>query len=160
MIETGAMMGAEESGGYGFGMHLPERDGIYADLLLLDLFLRERDRGRWPTSRMLEAFHELAGPSFYRRVDIHFQRAEYDAVKHRLLVDLKAKAPATLVGQAVTRTQSLTTNDGFKFFIADGSWLLVRSSGTEPLVRVYTEATSPELREAMIGAGEQLARGG
>ena len=48
MIETGAMMGGEESGGYGFGMHLPERDGIYADLLLLDLFVRERDAGRWP----------------------------------------------------------------------------------------------------------------
>ena len=51
MIETGAMMGAEESGGFGFGMHLPERDGIYADLLLLDLFLRERAAGRWPVSR-------------------------------------------------------------------------------------------------------------
>ena len=50
MIETGAMMGAEESGGFGFGMHLPERDGIYADLLLLDLFLRERAAGRWPVS--------------------------------------------------------------------------------------------------------------
>ena len=51
MIETGAMMGGEESGGYGFGMHLPERDGIYADLLLLDLFLRERAAGRWPVSK-------------------------------------------------------------------------------------------------------------
>ena len=159
MIETGAMMGAEESGGYGFGMHLPERDGIYADLLLLDLFLRERERGVWPVSKILEAFHELAGPSLYRRVDIHFQRAEYDGVKRHLLVDLREKAPASLAGQAVTRTQALTTNDGFKFFIADGSWLLVRTSGTEPLVRVYTEATSPEVREAMIEAGERLARG-
>ena len=51
MIETGAMLGAEESGGFGFGMHLPERDGIYADLCLLDLFLRERERGRAPVSR-------------------------------------------------------------------------------------------------------------
>ena len=51
MIETGAMMGGEESGGFGFGMHLPERDGIYADLLLLDLFLRERAAGRAPVSR-------------------------------------------------------------------------------------------------------------
>ena len=51
MIETGAMMGGEESGGYGFGMHLPERDGIYADLLLLDLFIREREAGRWPVSQ-------------------------------------------------------------------------------------------------------------
>ena len=53
MIETGAMMGGEESGGFGFGMHLPERDGIYADLLLLDLFLRERAAGRWPASRAI-----------------------------------------------------------------------------------------------------------
>ena len=71
MIETGAMLGAEESGGFGFGMHLPERDGVYADLCLLDLFLRERERGRTPVSRAMEAFHELAGPSFYRRIDVH-----------------------------------------------------------------------------------------
>ena len=55
MIETGAMMGAEESGGFGFGMHLPERDGIYADLLLLDLFLREKAAGRWPVSKAIAA---------------------------------------------------------------------------------------------------------
>jgi phosphomannomutase len=160
MIETGAMMGGEESGGFGFGMHLPERDGIYADLLLLDLFLRERERGRWPVSAMLKAFHELAGPSFYRRVDIHFDRATYEGVKRHVLVDLKEKAPMSLAGQAITRMQALTTNDGFKFFIADGSWLLVRASGTEPLIRVYTEATSPEVREAILGSGEQLVRGG
>jgi phosphomannomutase len=160
MTETGAMMGAEESGGFGFGMHLPERDGIYADLMLLDLFLRERERGVWPVSKIMERFHEIAGPSFYRRVDIHFTRAEYDAVKRHVLVDLREKAPATLAGQAVTSTQPLSTNDGFKFFIADGSWLLVRASGTEPLMRVYTEATSPEVREAIIASGEQLVRGG
>ena len=62
MIETGAMMGGEESGGYGFGMHLPERDGIYADLMLLDLFLRERAAGRWPVSRAIAHLHEIAGP--------------------------------------------------------------------------------------------------
>jgi len=160
MIETGAMMGAEESGGFGFGMHLPERDGVYADLLLLDLFMRVRERGVWPVSKIMETFHEIAGPSFYRRVDIHFQRSEYDAVKRHVLVDLLEKAPATLAGQAVASTQPLATNDGFKFFIADGSWLLVRASGTEPLMRVYTEATSPEVREAIIAAGEQLVRGG
>jgi phosphomannomutase len=59
----------------------------------------------------------------------------------------------------VTRTQSLDTKDGFKFFVADGSWLLVRTSGTEPLVRVYTEATSEQNREAMLEAGERLVRG-
>ena len=53
----------------------------------------------------------------------------------------------------------LDTGDGFKFFLADGSWLLIRTSGTEPLVRVYTEATSAELRDAMLVAGERLVRG-
>jgi phosphomannomutase len=159
MIETGAMMGAEESGGYGFGMHLPERDGIYADLMLLDLFLREKARGVWPVSRILARFHELAGASFYLRVDVHVDRAAYDAVKRRLLVDLKTHAPETLAGRPVVRSQELTTNDGTKFFVDDGSWLLVRASGTEPLVRVYTEASSAPMRDAMLAAGERLVRG-
>ncbi len=159
MIETGAMMGAEESGGYGFGMHLPERDGIYADLLLLDLFLREREAGRWPVSRAIEWFHGIAGPSFYRRVDVHFDRPHYAEAKRRLLVDLHEQAPAELAGQPVTRTVPLDTGDGFKFWVGDGSWLLVRASGTEPLVRIYTEATSESTREAMLVAGEQLVRG-
>ena len=85
MIETGAMMGGEESGGFGFGMHLPERDGIYADLLLLDLFVRERAAGRWPVSRAVEHLHEIAGPSFYLREDVHADRADYPALKERLL---------------------------------------------------------------------------
>jgi phosphomannomutase len=159
MIETGAMMGAEESGGYGFGMHLPERDGVYADLLLLDLFLREKAAGRWPVSKAIEHFHEIAGPSWYRRIDVHIAREEYAGVKRRLLEELVSNAPSELAGQPVTRTQSLDTRDGFKFFVADGSWLLVRTSGTEPLVRVYTEATSEQNREAMLEAGERLVRG-
>ena len=159
MIETGAMYGGEESGGYGFGMHLPERDGIYADLLLLDLFLRERAAGRWPVSRAIEHLHEIAGPSFYQRVDIHVDRAVYPSVKERLLVELVERAPGELAGQPVTRTEELTTGDGFKFFIADGSWLLVRFSGTEPLVRVYTEATSQPAADACVAAGEALVRG-
>ncbi len=159
MIETGAMLGAEESGGFGFGMHLPERDGVYADLMLLDLFLRERAAGRWPVSRAIEHFHELAGPSFYRRIDVHVDRAEYPEVKRRLLVDLRAQAPAELAGQPVVRTLPLETGDGFKFWVDDGSWLLVRASGTEPLVRVYTEATSATTQDAMLQAGERLVRG-
>jgi phosphomannomutase len=159
MIETGAMMGAEESGGFGFGMHLPERDGIYADLLLLDLFLRERAAGRWPVSRIMEHFHELAGPSWYLRVDVHVERALYPETKRRLLVDLRDATPAELAGRPVARTVALDTGDGFKFFLDDGSWLLIRASGTEPLVRVYTEATSASLRDALLVAGEQLVRG-
>jgi phosphomannomutase len=159
MIETGAMMGAEESGGFGFGMHLPERDGVYADLLLLDLFLREGAAGRRPVSRAIELFHDLAGPSWYRRIDVHVERAAYPETKRRLLVDLRAHAPTDLAGQPVVRVLPLETADGFKFWVGDGSWLLVRASGTEPLVRVYTEATSEATQEAMLVAGERLVRG-
>jgi len=159
MIATGAMLGAEESGGFGFGMHLPERDGIYADLMLLELFLAEKAAGRWPVSKAIAHFHELAGPSFYRRIDVHVDRAIYDETKRRLLVELREQAPADLDGHPIARTVPLDTNDGFKFFLADGTWLLIRTSGTEPLVRVYTEATSAELREAMLAAGERLVRG-
>ena len=159
MIESGAMMGAEESGGFGFGMHLPERDGVYADLMLLDLFLRERAAGRWPVSSAIDQFHALAGPSFYRRIDVHVDRAAYPETKRRLLVDLREQTPANLAGAPVERTVALDTNDGYKFFLDDGSWLLVRASGTEPLVRVYTEATSAEIRDAMVDAGERLVRG-
>jgi phosphomannomutase len=160
MIETGAMLGGEESGGYGFRMHLPERDGIYADLLLLDLALRERDAGRWPVSAIVRHLHELAGESFYLRIDIHVDRAAYGALKERLLVELRERAPGTIAGQDVVRSLTLDTNDGFKWWTEDGSWLLVRFSGTEPLVRVYVEATSPERRDAMLGEGERLVRAG
>jgi phosphomannomutase len=158
MIETGAMMGGEESGGFGFGMHLPERDGIFTDLMLLDLFLREKEAGRWPASRAIAHLHEIAGPSSYRRVDIHFDRAVYPALKDRLLVELPQRAPADLAGRPVVRTQTLPTNDGFKFFADDGSWLLVRFSGTEPLVRVYTEAASAAAVDANLAAGEAIVR--
>ena len=74
-------------------------------------------------------------------------------------VDLREQTPANLAGAPVARTVALDTNDGYKFFLEDGSWLLVRASGTEPLVRVYTEATSAEIRDAMVDAGERLVRG-
>jgi phosphomannomutase len=159
MIETGAMMGGEESGGYGFGMHLPERDGIYANLLLLDLFVREREQGRWPVSAAVEHLHSIAGPSFYLRTDVHVERDAYPALKDRLLVELAEQAPEAVAGRPVVRTDTLSTNDGFKFWLDDGSWLLVRFSGTEPLVRVYAEATNADLRDAILVEGGALVRG-
>jgi len=159
MIETGAMLGAEESGGFGFGMHLPERDGVYADLMLLDLFLQERAAGRWPVSKAIEHFHELAGPSWYLRVDVHVERSEYAETRRHILVGLADEPPTELAGEIVARTLALETGDGFKFWLADGSWLLIRASGTEPLVRVYVEATTETSRDALLGAGERLVRG-
>jgi len=160
MIETGAMLGAEESGGFGFGMHLPERDGIYADLLLIDLFARDREAGRWPVYKAVAHLREIAGPSFYLRTDVHVDRAAYPALKDRLLVELVEQAPESIAGQGVVKTDELTTKDGFKYWLADGSWLLVRFSGTEPLVRVYAEATSADLRDAMLAEGGELVTGG
>jgi phosphomannomutase len=159
MIETGAMMGGEESGGFGFGMHLPERDGVFTDLMLLDLFLREKDSGRWPVSKAIAHMHEIAGPSSYRRLDVHVDRDAYPAIKTRLLAELPKTAPKSLAGGPVVRTQALSTNDGFKFFAADGSWLLIRFSGTEPLVRVYTEAASYADVDANLSTGELIVRG-
>ena len=158
MIETGAMMGGEESGGFGFGMHLPERDGIFADLMLLDLFVCERAAGRWPASKAIAHLHEIAGPSSYRRLDIHFDRAVYPALKTRLLAELPDRAPAHLAGRPVVRTVPLSTNDGFKFFADDGSWLLVRFSGTEPLVRVYTEAATSAAVDANLATGREIVQ--
>ena len=159
MIETGAMMGGEESGGYGFGMHLPERDGVYADLLLLDLFIREREAGRWPVSSAVQHLHDIAGPSYYLRTDVHADRTTYPALKDRLMIELREQAPSTLAGQPVVRTDALSTNDGFKFWCADGSWLLVRFSGTEPLVRVYAEATTVAMRDALLTEGGRFVTG-
>jgi phosphomannomutase len=92
-------------------------------------------------------------------VDVHFDRAVYPALKDRLLVELPQKAPTELAGRPVVRTQTLSTNDGFKFFADDGSWLLVRFSGTEPLVRVYTEAVSAAAVDSNLAAGEAIVRG-
>jgi phosphomannomutase len=69
------------------------------------------------------------------------------------MVELREHAPASLAGQKVVRTDALSTNDGFKFWVEDGSWLLVRFSGTEPLVRVYAEATTAELRDQLLAEG-------
>jgi phosphomannomutase len=158
MIETGASMGGEESGGYGFKMHLPERDGIFADLLLLDLLIRERALGRPTMSSVMEHVASIAGASYYLRIDVHIDRAAYPAVKERLATELVGNPPSSIGSHAV-RAVPLTTNDGVKFFTTDGSWLLVRFSGTEPLVRVYAEATSAELRDELLVIGERLARG-
>ena len=122
MIETGAMMGGEESGGYGFGMHLPERDGIYADLLLLDLFVREREAGRWPVSAAVAHLHDIAGPSFYLRDDVHTDRASYPALKARLLVELGEHAPATLGGRPVVRDGR--AGHGRRLQVLGRRWLL------------------------------------
>ena len=160
MIETGAMLGAEESGGFGFGMHLPERDGIYADLCLLDLFLRERERGRSPVSRAMEAFHELAGPSFYRRIDVHVDRPSYDAVKQRVLVGLRESPPTDVGGEPIARTQWLDTATASSGSSPTDRGCSCGRAGPSRSSASTRRRPRPPCATSSSSPGEQLVRGG
>jgi phosphomannomutase len=153
MTETNAVIGGEESGGFGFGMHIPERDGLASGLFLLDLWLTKGKQA----SEVLAELQDLAGPSYYNRIDIRFSREGYDQVKADTLARLEHEAPEALAGQAVERRMALETKDGFKFYRSDGSWLLIRFSGTEALLRIYVEARSPEDVEALLDEGRRIA---
>ncbi|MGH2449799.1 MAG: phosphoglucomutase/phosphomannomutase family protein [Candidatus Limnocylindria bacterium] len=152
MQETGAMMGGEESGGFGFAMHLPERDGLVADLFILDFMVRTKKR----PSQLIAELMNLAGPSSYLRRDIHFEAASYAKAKERIMRRLADERPERLAGVPVERIVQLDTRDGTKFFREDGTWLLVRLSGTEPLVRVYAETTRPEELKPLLDEGEKM----
>ena len=152
MQETGAMMGGEESGGFGFAMHLPERDGIVADLFFLDFMLRTRKK----PSQLVAELMEIAGPSAYQRVDVHMDAASYGERKPAIMADLAAAEPPALAGMPLARKVMLDTKDGAKFFRADGSWLLVRLSGTEPLVRVYAETKDDRDLTPLLDEGQRM----
>ncbi|MGH2418239.1 MAG: phosphoglucomutase/phosphomannomutase family protein, partial [Candidatus Limnocylindria bacterium] len=156
MTETNAVIGGEESGGFGFGMHIPERDGLAAGLFLLDLWL---SKGK-EASEVLAELQALAGPSYYDRTDIRFKREVYEGVKRDTLGRLEHEAPSELAGVPVVSRMTLDTRDGFKFYRQDGSWLLIRFSGTEALLRIYVEARSPEDVEALMAEGREIAAAG
>jgi phosphomannomutase len=155
MIETDAMMGGEESGGFGFAMHLPERDGIVADLFFLDFMHQTKKK----PSQLIAELMDMVGPSFYLRRDLHLEAATYAQKKIAIMQRLASEKPAELGGHKVAKTVQLDTGDGVKFFVDDGSWLLIRLSGTEPLVRVYTETRRQDEVKAMLDAGEGMVKG-
>src|SRR5881296_293151 len=156
MQETGAMMGGEESGGFGFAMHLPERDGIVADLFFLDFMLKTKKK----PSQLIAELMALAGPSFYNRRDLHRDPARYQQEKVEIMKRLDQARPRELAGHIVKRVVPLDTKDGVKFFVDDGSWLLMRLSGTEPLVRVYAETRAMAEIKPMLDAGERMVNDG
>ncbi len=145
MIETGAIAAGEESGGYSFGEHLPERDGCYAGLLFLDLLART---GKTP-SQMVQELYSKVGEHFYDRIDVHLEPGQRESAIARVA----AATPDALAGHKVTRRDSI---DGFRFE-TDAGWLLVRPSGTEPLLRIYTETTDQALVKPLLQAGRELA---
>jgi alpha-D-glucose phosphate-specific phosphoglucomutase len=146
MQQNDAMIGGEESGGYAFRGHIPERDGVLAGLYLLEMML-DYDM---PLSAIVLHLQEIAGPSYYDRIDVRFPEEKRADVLERFA----GEHPKDIAGEAVDHVQ---TTDGFKYFLADGSWLLVRSSGTEPLIRLYTEASSPDMAQRVLAAGKEMA---
>jgi phosphomannomutase len=149
MQETDAILGGEESGGFAFRGHIPERDGILAGLMMAQMIV---DYGM-PLSRILAHLEELVGPHAYNRHDMTFPRDGYEERKAEIYERMKALRPETLAGTRVVRVRD---DDGFKFYLEDGSWVLMRMSGTEPLMRVYSEAPTPQRVAELIGAMEEL----
>ncbi len=144
MLETDAMMGGEESGGFAF-RGLPERDGILAGLYLLDFVVRT---GKKP-SELLAWLYEKVGGHYYDRIDNTFDAGRRAEIRKRLAHD-----PAELAGFRVTR---VNRTDGYKFELEGAGWLLIRFSGTEPLIRVYTETTRQDKVQDILQAGLALA---
>lgn len=145
MLETNAMLGGEESGGYAFRGHVPERDGILAGLFILDMMV---GLGKKP-SELLSALFEKVGPHYYDRVDTPFSGDRKS--REQKIIDSK---PSTIGGIKVL---NLDTTDGFKFNLEDGGWLLIRFSGTEPIMRVYCETMHQECVQDILNDGLRIA---
>jgi phosphomannomutase len=148
MLKDDILIGAEESGGIGVKGHIPERDGILNSLLFLEAIVTS---GK-PPSEMLRDLHHEFGEFHFGRRDLQIEMS----VGQSLIERLATAAPNELVGYKITGVE---TTDGTKLQFDDESWLLFRQSGTEPMLRIYSEATSVEKSNALLAAGEQLAHG-
>jgi alpha-D-glucose phosphate-specific phosphoglucomutase len=146
MIAQNALIGGEESGGYGFRGHIPERDAIPAGLYFLDFMVKT---GRTP-SQLLNYLYSKVGEHYYDRIDLHFPEEKRQAIINRV----RAGEPKSIENIKVTRVDA---QDGFRFILADNSWLLIRFSGTEPILRIYAETNDTERLKRMLQFGRELA---
>ncbi|MBM4438539.1 MAG: phosphoglucomutase/phosphomannomutase family protein [Actinobacteria bacterium] len=147
MRELDAAMGGEESGGYVFGPHMPERDGLVAALYFLDLMARE---DKTPAQLVTQLFRTLGREYHYRRDDLTFPADQRTTIEQRV----RAWTPSRIDGGAVVRRN---TEDGYKYYLDDESWLLIRFSGTEPLLRIYCETTSAARVATLLRIGRATA---
>lgn len=145
MVETGAIMGGEESGGFGFSGHIPERDGVLAGLFLLDLMIKLQKS----PAQLIEYLYSLVGPHYYDRVDVELLPEQREAA----LARVKSSKPEQIAGLKVTHIDTL---DGFRYVLDDEGWLLIRFSGTEPLIRIYTETTDGTKVQAILAEGKKI----
>jgi len=146
MLVENALIGGEESGGYGFRGHMPERDGILAGFYFLDLMLKT---GKTP-SELLDYLYSKVGPHYFNRVDVKFPASERQAIINRI----KDSFPESIDGVKVVE---MDARDGFRFVLDDTTWLLIRFSGTEPVLRTYAESDSPARVEKLLELGKELA---
>jgi phosphomannomutase len=146
MRETDALLAGEESGGYAIRGHVPERDGLLSGLLILEAMVRTGQR----PSELLQALYAEVGTHEYDRVDITLRGAERDAIRERVA----QAAPERIAGLRVVGRDQL---DGFRFELEGGWWLLLRFSGTEPLLRIYAELPSMEQVQAALAEGQALS---
>ena len=146
MLAENALIGGEESGGFGFRGHVPERDGILANLYFLDLLIKT---GKTP-SELIDYLYSKVGPHYYQRIDAKFPEDERQTIIERLRHD----SPESIDGVKVVK---IDTADGFRFTLADTTWLLIRFSGTEPVLRIYAESDSPARVERLLELGKELA---
>ena len=147
MIKGGVLLGAEESGGIGFPGHIPERDGIAAGLMLLELLATERVS----VNKLIARLEKQFGPHRYGRIDTHFPLEKRGA----LMEFLKKNPPAKLLRSPLA---DMKTYDGVKFVAQDTSWLMLRGSGTEPILRIYAEAASDANVQKLLKLGIHLTR--
>jgi phosphomannomutase len=147
MLKGNVLLGFEESGGIGFPGHIPERDGILAGLMLLELLATERK----PVTRLLAGLEKEFGPHRYARIDAAFPLEKRAA----LIAHLKDHPPARLLRSPVGDVKSF---DGIKFIAQDTSWLMIRGSGTEPILRIYAEAKSDADAQSLVRLGARLAK--
>jgi alpha-D-glucose phosphate-specific phosphoglucomutase len=146
MLETDALIGGEESGGYAFRGNVPERDGILAGLYILDMMVRT---GKKPTQLLQALFDKVGGEYFYERIDTPFSGDRKDREAAIL-----SSNPATIGGLKVVEFSTL---DGFQFKLEDGGWMLIRFSGTEPIMRVYCETMHKASIPAILQDGLKVA---
>lgn len=147
MTETDAIIGGEESGGYAFKGNVPERDGILGNLLFLDFMVKT---GKKP-SQLLDMLHAKVGAHYYNRVDTLFPTEQRASVQAKVA----AAKPGLVVGGLTVANIDLT--DGFKFNFAGGGWMLIRFSGTEPIIRVYCEVLQADRVQPVLEDGLKLA---
>jgi len=147
MLKGNFVLGAEESGGIGFPGHVPERDGILAGLMLLELLATERRS----INQLIGRLEKKYGPHRYARLDTHFPLEKRDA----LLEFCGNNPPAKLLRAKVVDVKSY---DGVKFVAQDGSWLMVRGSGTEPVLRIYAEARSDADARRLLQVGVKMTQ--